>query len=173
VQNRRSSLVTWAVTAWLIGCGGSALEAPQTAPRSDALSELDSLEQELEVDERRLFASLEDRRASTQSQAEGAAIPSGTMPEGAQPAPAPPSQAPAPERPSADGASEGESAAPPTRVMTSCDMACRSFLSMRRSAVRICELTSETHERCARAKERVGRARDQLSAARCDCATEN
>jgi len=155
------------------GCGGAAVETTPTAPGTQhrALTDLDALEHDLSVSEQRLFASLEQQRAQ-RAEPPGASTAPAAPSGGAAPAPAQPESPPATEREApADKQSEfsaTESAAEP-RAGTPCDIACRAFASMRRSAGRICELAGQSDERCARAKQRVEQAQSQIGRAACRC----
>lgn len=50
-----------------------------------------------------------------------------------------------------------------------CDIACRAFASMERSAARICSLTSETDARCVSARSMVATSRQRVESSGCWC----
>jgi hypothetical protein len=169
--------------------------APATAPgETESLTDLDALEHDLTVSEERLnqylasreqsretAIALRDEEARGESKAEkpksSAASGGG---EYAQP---PPAAAPRPARKRADDrpadAAEAAPAAPTTApepesepVGSACDLACRAFGSMQRSADRICSIAGENDQRCRRARERVADANARISSAQCVCQTD-
>jgi hypothetical protein len=92
----------------------------------------------------------ERSQESVASGAPGAAVPAEPVP--AAPAPPPPAAA----------ADDSES-------FSACDLACRAFHSMRRSADRICEIAGGADARCTRARGRVGEASERITRAGCAC----
>jgi hypothetical protein len=60
-------------------------------------------------------------------------------------------------------------AAPEPESFSACDLACRAFSSMRRSAERICEIAGAADARCTRARSRVEEASERIERARCAC----
>lgn len=168
--------------------------APSPAPvaAESASTDLDALERDLSVSEERLNQYLARREAPRQSaitlrdDSEGkkAEKPKGSAtsagPGYAQPPPAAaprparkrvederPADAAAAEAPAAE--SESESEPEPEPVENACDLACRAFGSMQRSAERICSIAGEGDARCRRARERVADASARISSARCAC----
>jgi hypothetical protein len=133
-------------------------------PASPGSSELDAQEHDLELSEAELFAALEPRAtpplsAPTSSEAAQPGSPSTGGGAAAPPRSAPrPSEAAKPKR-SADD------------VGARCELGCRAFGSMQRSADAICRLTTTSDARCSRARERVGAALERLSVRGCQCQT--
>ena len=162
--------------------------APARAEQPEALSDLDALEHDLSRNEERLnqylasregeqeAIALRDDSESKQAQKRKGSATSG----GAGYAQPPPASAPKParkraeERPAdAEGAAPASPAGGPEAktesVANACQLACRAFGSMQRSADRICAIAGESDERCRRARERVGAASARISSARCAC----
>jgi hypothetical protein len=165
----RTLIAPVAALVWLAGgagCGGAAREAePQAPPPKSGgrtpLTELDALEHDLAVSERRLDAQIGKQ---TDTRSAERAEPATEAP----PPPPPPAQPGAPadeESAPAAGDSKDESSA----VGAPCDMACRALGSMRRAADRICELAGADHARCAAARDRVAGAEQRIRSARCEC----
>jgi hypothetical protein len=167
--------------------------APAAPPgETQSLTDLDALEHDLTVSEERLNQYLESRERSRETaialrdeEARGeskAEKPKSSAGSGgreyAQP---PPAAAPRPARKRADDrpadAAEAAPAAPttapePEPVGSACDLACRAFGSMQRSADRICSIAGENDQRCRRARERVADANARISSAQCVCQTD-
>jgi hypothetical protein len=176
------------------GCGRAAepasppmLDAAPPAPvaAESASMDLDALERDLSVSEERLnqyLARREEPRESAitlRDDGEGKKEkPRGSATSGgpgyAQP---PPAAAPRParrraeeERPADSAAAEAPaSAAESEPAENACDLACRAFGSMQRSADRICAIAGEGDARCRRARERVADASARISSAQCTC----
>jgi hypothetical protein len=191
VADSSSRVIAVAAVLTLIGCAGQAArqapEAPSRqrssppGPAYDASDELAALEHDLAVSEERLFAELdrqrdepkksraESPRAPTEapdSAGAGADVADESPPSESQPAEPEPGIGAAVGRPQADAKSaDGEAHGSP------CEMACHALSSMRRSAERICALTSETHPRCQSARGRVREAEQRLTLAGCGCTT--
>jgi hypothetical protein len=174
----------------------SAPPAPAAAPgETGSLTDLDALEHDLTVSEERLNQYLERREQSRETaialsdqeargESKKAEKPKSSAASGggeyAQP---PPAAAPRPARKRADDrpadAAEAAPAAPTTApvpesepVGSACDLACRAFGSMQRSADRICSIAGEGDQRCRRARERVADANARISSAQCVCQTD-
>ncbi len=165
--------------------------APPPAPvaaSESASTDLDALERDLSVSEERLNQYLARREEPRQTaitlrddhEGKKAEKPKGSATSGgagyAQP---PPAAAPRParkraeeERPADSAAAEAPASAPESEsepVENACDLACRAFGSMQRSADRICAIAGEGDARCRRARERVADASARISSARCTC----
>jgi hypothetical protein len=155
------------------------------APESGA-TDLETLEHELALSERRLNEHLAARETTPRARAEereevlssgdedapkaaprdfahppaAESAPSkkdSTDRRGAAPAPAPAS--------AAHGGSQSAAG-------SACELACRAFGSMRRSADRICSITGDGDARCTRARARVEEASERISRAECACRDE-
>jgi hypothetical protein len=134
-------------------------------------TELDALELDMLVSERRLEAELVRVSTVETGEWQWATPPPGVPPVASAPSTAPtpaPTAAPSapnaarPAAPAASGELRSEAGSP-------CDIACRALASMRRSGEGICRLAGEGSERCARARERVVRAGERVAAAGCEC----
>jgi hypothetical protein len=129
-------------------------------------TELDALELDMLVSERRLEAELV--RISTVEPGEWQwATPPPAVP------PAPSATSTSTAAPAAPSGAR-PAALPPTVELrgeagSPCDIACRALASMRRSGEGICRLAGEGSERCARARERVAHAAERVAAAGCEC----
>jgi hypothetical protein len=163
---------------------GAAPAAP--AMEADAVSsttDIDALERELTENEERLALYLPERHFDSKKGEDAPAAAAQADDEGssrpgrARPAPAKPTteRAEAPRRDQAWGAAaptsapaeEAESGAP-----NECELACRAFASMRRSAERICSLTGDADARCTRARSRVDEAAQRIARAQCACSAD-
>lgn len=162
--------------------------SPPAAAEAEAITDLDALEHDLSVSEERLNLYLASREESREtavalrddSESKKAEKPKSSAPSsGAGYAQPPPAAAPRPprkraeERP-ADAAEAAPAPATPAEpeaepVGSACDLACRAFGSMQRSADRICAIAGESDERCRRARGRVADASSRISGAQCVC----
>lgn len=162
------------VAGLLVGCAGA--RAPGQTPATEPITsvaepaapdDLDALETALGESEATLLAELGPARAEKQPEGAGA--------EAVAPAAQPPRDGPGTARPTAAPKSAPRSSAAggaPEEARTSCENACKALSSMRRSAERICSLTSSEAERCTRARGRVEAAEKRLAQAECSCSTE-
>ena len=151
---------------------------PSTPPERKPLTELEALEHDLLVTERRLDAQLARKRevsfgvATGKEDAPAEQAPTGSPRGGLPPAPPPPPADRAFGQPEGGAEEKGQHERRPRdvgEVGSACDVACRALRSMRRSAEKICELAGETSTRCARAKSRIARAADRVRDAGCEC----
>jgi hypothetical protein len=161
MRSVRPSLVVLSLGAALSGCGGAALGSGAAAPGTpEPLTELDVLQRDFDESEARLAVQLEggqgDSTALQPREAEGAA------PSAAAPLPKAEAQ-PRDDGPASNGAPPQDAPAP------ACDLLCRALSSMRRSADGLCSLTSEQHDRCTGARERLAVAVRRVTAAGCSC----
>ena len=131
-------------------------------------TELDALDLDLLVSERRLDAELVRISTSAPGEWQWAtpppnipAVPSATS-TAPTPAPTGAANAARPAAPPASAELQSEAGSP-------CDIACRALGSMRRAGEGICRLAGEGSERCGRARERVARAAERVAAAGCEC----
>jgi hypothetical protein len=168
--------------------------APPPAPaavapgETEAVTDLDALEHDLTVSEERLNQYLASREQSQQTaiamrddnESKKAEKPKSSAPSGGAGYAQPPPAAPKPARKRAEerpaDAAEAAPAAPATApepesepVGSTCDLACRAFGSMQRSADRICAIAGESDERCRRARGRVADASTRILGAQCLC----
>lgn len=167
-----------------------ALSAEPALPPTLNLTELESLEHDLQQSEERLDAELARKnqlanaspppppeapvdasraepKKSADSVGSGAAV--GTTSRGAAGAPARGPRAPTPESsppPAGPAVEAGDRGSP-------CDLGCRALASMQRAQARICEIAGPG-PRCQAAIERVEAAAERVRAAGCECLpTEN
>jgi hypothetical protein len=160
---QRPQMVGWVLGSSLLAlaCARAAEPPPRqyySPPFETVTNDVGQLERDLDQNEQVVQAQL------------GQAAPSGAPAEkskGEQEAAAP-SSAPAPVNADEKAPARSAAGAAPG-APTPCADACRAFGSMQRSAGRICELTSNDHERCTRARERVRTAETRLTQAGCVC----
>ena len=130
-----------------------------------SLGDIDALEHDLELAERRLVDQLARQRVASTGPRAAKVLDEGPPASGtaapAKPEAAPVSPAPS-ETPQADASELAEPGVP-------CDLACRALGSMRRSAARICEVAGSGDGRCKGALERVGAAETAVHRAGCAC----
>ncbi|HEY3500198.1 MAG TPA: hypothetical protein VGK73_36155, partial [Polyangiaceae bacterium] len=163
-------------SAFVLGaCGGgqaltagvpATAEPPPAAPPPSGepaapAGELDALVHDLEVSAQRIDAELVRKREEALAAADDRSAPTseGSAERGGAAAPSKPrvSKAPAPAAaPSGPGNAAPPAPAPAPEPQATvggpCDIMCRALASMERSATRICELTSESDERCVSAR---------------------
>jgi hypothetical protein len=155
----------------LAACGGEA--APAKAPAQgipgslhEPVTELEAQQHDFDVSVAQFDEQLARRRSEVGSlskakKEQGPADGNATVPPPATAA-VPKSEEKAPKAPAEGEASGGG-------VGSSCDLLCRALSSMKRSADGICGLTSEQHERCVSARQRVAMSARQLSDMGCAC----
>lgn len=189
VLKLRAELVRWVLSGLLVGmlptgCGSappnaSAPEASTPAPSAEPalpptlnLTELESLEHDLQQSEARLDAELarklEPAAPLPTSEPESLDEPKPADPAGSgAAAPASGPRAEPQQRPSSP---TPDRAVPPGTDDrgSSCDLGCRAFASMRRAQARICEIAG-AGPRCQAAIERVQAAAQRVTRAGCEC----
>jgi len=171
--------------------------APAAEAASDGPADLDTLERDLFASEQRLNRYLASRTegSSIALREEKARVESKKADKPKSPAatggadfaePPPPAAAPRPgrkraeERPADAAPAEPEPEAPASVAEAQaessegsvCELACRAFGSMQRSAERICAIAGEDDDRCRRARSRVADASARISGARCSCQSD-
>jgi hypothetical protein len=141
--------------AVLAGCGAAAPPAAPTSPGGageeaeiERIGDVDELERRLAATERQLEAELGDVPIAAEEE-----------PASPQSEPEPPGAAPEPS-----GSPRADRQRP-----SACEVACRALGSMRRSADRICQLTSADGPRCSSGRARVARAEHRVARAGCEC----
>jgi hypothetical protein len=150
----------------LAACGGDARGPAKSPEPARDLSELDALEHDLVLSERRLLAELERKQVLVRATSPELGKSSSAPPPAAEPAPSP--AQPIAEAEHADLEQDQES--PRTAsVGTPCDLACRALASMRRAAEGICSLAGEGDQRCSNARARVEQRRAEVANAGCAC----
>jgi hypothetical protein len=192
---RKSTSTAIAFAALFVACGGPqyvpmTTSAPPpaqvpAAPSRQQLTDLDALQYDLELSERRLFAELDRQRAFASSQP----VPDSKTKAAEEPPPLPP--APPPAEPARPGKAQSprkptmagppppetrerdpdadEAPAPRAAMGSPCDLACRALASMRRAADGICAITGPSDGRCVAAQERVKVSTAEVERARCVC----
>jgi hypothetical protein len=170
----RGASALFLATFTALGCApgaGPPPAEPVTPPPSEhqPITELDALEHDLDVASGRLDAQLEKKRRAPvlRDEGEGKDEDKLKQQQGQPPPPPGPAKPPKPA-PSEDVKAESRTESI-GQVGAPCDVACRAFASMKRSAARICELAGSTHERCTRAKARVAEAERRIATAGCEC----
>jgi hypothetical protein len=154
-----------------IGCASSvppAATAPVNppAPTHQPVSELDALEHDFDAAATRLESQLEKKQRAPVAQERSEADDKPAPP----PPPPPPPQRKAPSATEESGAERDSGGTQLTgQVGSPCDVACRAFGSMKRSAIKICELAGSTNERCTRARTRLAEAEKRIGNAGCEC----
>jgi hypothetical protein len=168
------------------GCAAQRIQEaqpPAKAPGSaeegrKPLTELDALEHDLAVSERRLEAQLVRRQQALADSRRREGETGSESSKKTEPAEPPRAEEPAEvdgdeekprRRDEAPQQSSRAEAARTGKVGSPCDMACRALSSMRRSAERICELAGPDDERCTRARGRIAVAEERIRHAQCEC----
>lgn len=143
---------------------------PAGAPPGPELSELDALEHDLDVSERRLEEHLRVATAQPASAADSATSDGEVAdePGSAEGTAAPRASAPAPEPQPRAPPKREERRQEHARADDACALSCRALASMRRAAESICELVPGA-PRCLSATGRVERAERKVHAADCAC----
>lgn len=154
---------------------------------AESLSELDALIHDLEVSAHRIDAELVRKREEALAVSDDRSAPKAEAPEEGSGAGAPSkSRAAASKPPARAAAPSGPAAADPTAAPTAaptpttpaepqatvgspCDLMCRALASMERSAARICELTSDSDQRCLDARAMVQKSRARVASGNCWC----
>jgi len=170
LAHRPQNLAWLALSLVFSACGGAA--TPAQAPvqglpaiMHEPMTELEAQQHDFDVS----VAQFDEQLARRRSELAPAQLKKEQAPvDGAAGVPAPVTTASpkaaekAPDAPAPAEASSGG-------VGSSCDLLCRALSSMKRSADGICGLTSEQHERCVSARQRVAVSARQLSDMGCAC----
>jgi hypothetical protein len=181
--------------ALFVACGGPqyvpvTTSAPPpaqvpAAPSRQQLTDLDALQHDLELSERRLFDELDRQRALASAEPAPEPKPKAgeEPPAPAAAEPARPGKAQSPRKPTSTRSppppetrerdTDSDEVPAPRAAATGspCDLACRALASMRRAAGGICAITGPSDERCLAAQERVKASTAEVERARCVCAT--
>jgi hypothetical protein len=169
----RAALAPIALASMLVLAGGC---MSKTAPREPEPrpAELETLERELELAERRLGQELERNLAQIPGaggNTESEQVNTGADNDQARPPAdgAKPSQARRDEKMRAESQDQAGALPEKSQPRPACDLVCRALASMKRSTERICALAGEAEARCTRARQRVSTAVQRVRGSGCVC----